>query len=184
MKASNYILVFISSFLMVGFSSDLYAEEPPTPLFVAIVSSDNSGVQISTTKNSLSGDGVLICPAIEKPCSVYQGDDFSIAKSSDSVEDVATGKSIYTYSLYNSKKHKLQAGTTLAFIFKRNGIGVNDVKFDGRHSFVIRNDKINNIISYCTSSEGVHVISKFDGIHLYYSLGYEVEANCSDEVYK
>ncbi|VTM10863.1 Uncharacterised protein [Raoultella terrigena] len=107
----------------------------PLPLYMAIVSSDNSGVQISTTKNSLHGDSVLICSATKKPCSVYQSDDFSIAKPNDSVEDIATGGNIYTYSIFGSKSYKLQSEITVAFIFKTGSIGANNVEFDGKHSF-------------------------------------------------
>ncbi|MCG3100653.1 hypothetical protein MAQ58_14480 [Enterobacter sp. DRP3] len=72
----------------------------------------------------------------------------------------------------------------MAFIFKASGVGGDNVKFDGEHGFIVKNGKVEDVFSYCTSSEGVHVLSKFDDIHLYYSLGYEVEATCSDEVYK
>jgi hypothetical protein len=168
--------------LFISFAG--YADETSTPLSVAIVASDNSGVQISTTKDSLHGDGILICSATKKSCSVYQCDDFSSAKSNDTVEDVATGEKIYTYSLIDYRNYKLLTEITLAFIFKGSSIGAKDVKFDGHRSFIINNNKIKHIISYCTSSDGVHVLSKFENIHLYYSLGYEVEANCPDEVYK
>lgn len=176
------IIKILFLWLLIPFTG--YAGKISTPLYMAIVSSDNSGVQISTTKNSLHGDSVLICSATKKPCSVYQSDDFSIAKPNDSVEDIATGKSIYTYSIFGSKSYKLQSETTVAFIFKTGSIGANNVEFDGKHSFVIKSGKIKYVISYCTSSEGVHVLSKSDDIHLYYSLGYEVEASCSGEVYK
>lgn len=171
-------------FLGLIISFAVYAGKGPNLLSVAIVSSETSGIQISTTKDSLRGDNVLICSSTKKPCSVYRGDDFSIIKPNASVEDVATGKNIYTYSIFDSKSQKLQTGTTLAFIFKASGGGGDNVKFDGEHGFIVKNGKVEDVFSYCTSSEGVHVLSKLDDIHLYYSLGYEVEATCSDEVYK
>lgn len=171
-------------FLGVFFPYVTHADEISTPLTVAIVSSENSEIQISTTKDTLRGDNVLICLAEKKYCIAYHGSDFSSVKPNNFVEDVATGGNIYTYSLGGFKTEKLQGGIILAFILSGNNIKVSDVRFDGQHSFIIKSSKVEDIISYCTGSEGVHVLSKFGGIHLYYSLGYDVEANCSDEVYK
>ena len=53
----------------------------------------------------------------------------------------------------------------------------------GGQGFILKKG-VKDIISYCLSSEGVHILSKPDNVHLYYSLGYDVEANCSDEVYR
>ena len=161
-----------------------HADGRDMSMSIGVVSFDNSDIQISTTKDTLRGDDVLICPAAKNSCRFYHGSDFSIAKPNYSVEDVATGKNVYTYTLINSKNYKLQAQTTLAFIFHGNSIKTSDVRFDDQGRFIIKNDKNENIISYCTSSEGVHVLSKPGDVHLYYSLGYEIEANCSDEVYK
>ncbi len=72
----------------------------------------------------------------------------------------------------------------MAFIFHGDSIEVRDVNFNDHRGLVIKNNKIKEVVSYCTSSEGVHVMSKYGGVHIYYSLGYAVETNCSEEVYK
>ena len=53
-----------------------------------------------------------------------------------------------------------------------------------RARFYNKKGGVKDIISYCLSSEGVHILSKPDNVHIYYSLDYDVEANYSDEVYK
>ncbi|HAY0637105.1 hypothetical protein [Serratia rubidaea] len=69
-----------------------YADGIITPLSIAIVSSENSEMQISTTKGTLYEDNVLICFTEKETCAVYRGSDFSSIMPNDSVEDVATGK--------------------------------------------------------------------------------------------
>lgn len=155
-----------------------------TPLSVGVVSFDKSAIQISTTKNTVLGDNILICSSIKKSCDHYQGSDFSSVTPNNAVEDVATGKSIYTYSYSNTHRQELQAGISLALIFDGREIQAKDIEFDGINILKIQNKQIRDVISYCTSSEGVHVLSQPRDIHLYYTLGYEVEANCPDEVYQ
>lgn len=171
-------------FLWLFFPYMAYADGIITPLSIAIVSSENSEMQISTTKGTLYEDNVLICFTEKETCAVYRGSDFSSIMPNDSVEDVATGKKIYTYSLRTPESHKFKTGISVAFIFHGDSIEVRDVNFNAHRGLVIKNNKIKEVVSYCTSSEGVHVMSKYGGVHIYYSLGYAVETNCSEEVYK
>lgn len=155
-----------------------------TPLSVGIVSFDNYRIQISTTKETLRGENILICSSVEKSCAPYQGNDFSNMKPEGAIEDVATGGNIYTYYYNDIHRHKMQAETSLAFIFPGNEVKVDDVEFNGQRDFIIQSEKVKDVFTYCTSSEGVHVLSHSGSVHLYYSLGYEVEVSCPDEAYK
>lgn len=175
---------YLTLFFLLSFSYLSQANEVPTLLNIGIVSSLNSESQISTTKDSLRGNGIIICLAEKNSCTTYQESDFSSVQANDSVEDVETGKRIYSYSFNGPKNQYLKSGIGLAFIFPRGDIKASDVDFNGKQSFTIKKGKVKDVISYCLSSEGVHVLSKLDNIHLYYSLGYDVEANCSQEVYK
>lgn len=151
---------------------------------IGIVSFNDSEMQISTTKNTLREESILICSYERKYCNAYPGSDFSSIKTNDAVEDIAAGDKIYTYS-YNGANHiEPQLETSIAFISHGDEIKIDDVKFNGRHGLIINSKSITGFYIYCTSSEGVHVMSRSGDAHLYYSLGYEVEANCSDEVYK
>ncbi|CAD5355809.1 conserved exported protein of unknown function [Enterobacter cancerogenus] len=175
---------YLTLFFLFFFPNLSHADEIPLSLSIGVVSSLNSKLQFSTTKGSLLGDGILICMVEKYACTVYQTSDFSKVIANDSVEDVATGKSIYSYSFHGSKGQYLERGVGVVFIFPKGSIKASDVDFDREGGVIIKKRATKDIISYCLSSEGVHVISRFDNIHLYYSLGYDVEANCSDEVYK
>jgi len=175
---------YLTLFFML-FSSHLsHADEKPLSLSIGVVSSFDSKLQISTTKGSLRGDSILICLAEKNPCTAYQASDFSKVIANDSVEDVATGETIYSYSFDSSKVRYLERGVGVAFIFPEGSVKASDVDFNGRQGFIIKKGGVKDIISYCLSSEGVHILSKPGNVHLYYSLGYDVKANCSDEVYK
>lgn len=154
------------------------------PISIGIVTPDILNIQISTQKDSLLGDTVLICSLVKKVCSPYQGNDFSNGKPNDRIEDVETGENIHTY-YYNTAKNKdFETGMYLAFIYSDKNTKMPDISFTDHQDIIISNEKLKYAVHYCTSSEGVHVISKSSDLHLYYSLGYEVEANCSDEVYE
>ena len=132
----------------------------------------------------MRGDSILICLAEKNTWTPYHASDFSKVIANDSVEDVATGETIYSYSFYSSKVQYLEKGVGVAFIFSEGRIKASDVDFNGGRFFIIKKGGVKDVITYCLSSEGVHVLSKLDNVHLYYSLGYDVEANCSDEVYR
>lgn len=148
------------------------------------MTTDNLGIQISTKKDSLLDDTILICSSVKRVCSSYQGNDFSNGKSDDRIEDVETGENIPTYYCNTEKNKDFQTGIYLAFIYSDKNTKVPSISFTDHQNIIISNRKTKNIVHYCTSSEGVHVISKSGDLHLYYSLGYGVEANCSDEVYE
>lgn len=151
---------------------------------IGIVSFNNAEMQILTTKKTLSKENILICSYARKSCNAYQGSDFSSKKTNGALEDVAAGNKIYTYSFNSANHQELQSETILAFIFHDDEIKTDDIKFNGQRGLIINSRKIKDVLTYCTSSEGVHVVSRSGDVHLYYSLGYEVEANCPDEVYK
>lgn len=71
---------------------------------IGIVKYEQSGIQLSTTKESLDGDIISICSLKDAWCKNYEGSAFSIMTVDDSVEDVATGKNIYTFG-YNDKQN-------------------------------------------------------------------------------
>lgn len=171
-------------FLTLSVPYMAYADRTFTPISVAIGLSQKSEIQISTTKDSLRGDDVLICLAEKKSCTPYQGSEFLKIQPNDSVEDIATGEKIYTFFLKNSKNESFQAEISLAFILHGGGVKTSNVKFNGNNSYIILNNEIKSVFTYCKSSEGVHFYSNSGDIHLYYSLGYAVDSNCSDEVYK
>lgn len=151
---------------------------------IGIVSFNDSEMQLSTTKNTLREESVLICSFERKSCGAYLGSDFSSRNTNDAVEDVAAGNKIYTYSYNGANRIEPQLGTIVAFISHSDEIKIVDVKFNGRRGLIINGGKIKGVYTYCTSSEGVHIVSGSGDAHLYYSLGYEVEANCSGEGYK
>lgn len=175
---------YLTLFFLLCFSNLSHTHEMPLSLSIGVVSSMDSKLQVSTTIGSLRDDGILICLAEKNACIAYQASDFSKTIANDSVEDVATGKNIYSYSFDGSKDHYLDRGISVAFIFPKGSIKASDVDFIRGRGFIIKKGNVKDVISYCLSSEGLHVLSKLDNIHLYYSLGYDVEANCSDEVYK
>lgn len=150
---------------------------------IGIVSFNNSKMQMSTTKN-LREENVLICSYARKHCDAYSGCDFSSEKTNDAVEDAVDGNKMYTYSYNGANRHGSQLNTSIAFISYGGEIKVDDVKFNGQRSLIINGKRFRDIFEYCTKSEGVNVVSRSGDVHIYYFLGYEVEANCSDEVYK
>ena len=171
-----FILFFI-------FPCTTNAEELHDKLSIGIVNSDSTGIQVSTTKDSLRSDIVLICSPIKLVCTPILGDLFSAGAPNEAVEDVVTGKNIYTY--YNATlDNKLQPAIDIAVIYPKENAERFNVKFDGRHRLLINANNLKKVISSCTSREGVHVFSNDGDVHWYYSLGYEVMASCSDEVYK
>lgn len=148
-----------------------HAGEISSLVSVGIVKSEQSGIQLSTTKESLDGDVISICSLNNALCKSYQGSAFSIMTVDDSVEDVATGKNIYTFS-YNKQVGELNSGTYLSFIYPENERA--DFSFNGAGITFKGNGVRQNFYS-CTSSEGVHVYSENNELHLYCSLGYDVK---------
>lgn len=147
---------------------------------LGIVKSEQSGIQLSTTKESLDGDTISICSLKDTLCKSYQGSAFSIMTVDDSVEDVATGKNIYTFS-YNKHADELNSGAYLLFIYPENEKA--DFSFNGG-GVTFKGNGVRQSFYSCTSSEGVHVYSGNNKLHLYYSLGYDVKPTCSEDVYK
>ena len=158
------------------------AAEAYPPLSVGIVSFNKSKMQISTTKNTLVGNELLICSLEEKSCRPYQGNYFSKAKPNDAVNDIATDKKIYTYSYSGTGYQDLQGKINLALIFEGSDVKPLDIEFDDQNTLKIKNHNMKNVISYCMSSEGIHVLSQPGNIHLYYYLGYDIEGNCPDAI--
>ncbi len=121
------------------FSSHLsHADEKPLSLSIDVVSSFDSKLQISTTKGSLRGDSILICLAEKNTWTPYHASDFSKVIANDSVEDVATGETIYSYSFYSSKVQYLEKGVGVAFIFSEGSVKASDVDFNGGQGFILK----------------------------------------------
>ncbi|EAV2737566.1 hypothetical protein PD335_005106 [Salmonella enterica] len=147
------------------------------------MSSGKSGILISTTNKSLRDNIVLICSPIKRVCKSVSSDFFIDEKSNEAVEDVATGKSIYTYYTPVNKSRE-DIDLDIAIIYPKANMEDFTVKFDEKNNILIDDNNLKTVISSCTSTEGIHVYSDSKDIHLYYSLGYEIRANCSKEVYK
>lgn len=167
--------------LSLFFTCLSHAGEPSDSFSVGIVSSDSLGFLVSTTEKSLRDDVVLICSPIKRVCEPVLSKFFINEKKNEAVEDVATEKSIYTYRTTNLRSEE---GINIAIIYPKNNTGKLNVKIDENHNISIKNNNIKTVISYCTSNEGIHIYSNTKNTHLYYSLGYEIKANCSEEIYK
>lgn len=158
-----------------------YANELDNSDSVGIVSYSSSKIFISTTKKSLRNDLILICSQVTQMCESISSDLFSIEKKDEAVEDLATEKDIHTYYTFSNKSKE---EIDIAIIYSKDSEGKYIVGFDKQYNVVIYNNDLKSIISTCTSNEGMHVYSDSKNIHLYYALGYNVEANCLEEVYK
>ncbi|MGU3416730.1 hypothetical protein ACLBW0_24655 [Enterobacteriaceae bacterium C34A] len=177
---NRFLMIFNFLFLLSSLS---YADESETSLYVGVVGSNDKGVQMATTKESLSGDAVLICSTITRTCKSYSANLFYAGGLNQYVEDLATGGDIYTYYL-KSGRMDYSSSVDMAIVYPKNKVGEVVVKYNEKGQLTVWDGRINSIFNQCTSSEGVHVYSKASHVHLYYPLGYEVEANCSEEVYK
>lgn len=151
-------------------------------VFIGIVKSEQSGIQLSTTKESLNGNIISICSLKDALCKNYEGLLFSIITGDDSVEDVANGKNIYTFSFNPQQTDELNSGTYLSFIYPKNGKA--DFISNGKNEITFKIKDIRQYFYSCTSSEGVHFYSGNRKLHLYYSLGYNVKSTCAEDVYK
>ncbi|MEJ5074336.1 hypothetical protein WH357_18670 [Enterobacter ludwigii] len=158
-------------------AGDIFSE-----VSVGIVKSEQSGIQFSTTKESLDGDIISICSLKDALCKSYEGSEFSIMTVDDSVEDVATGKNIYTFGYNDKQTDKLNSGTYLSFIYPEKVKA--DFSFNGGNEITFKSNDVRQDFYSCTSSEGVHVYSGNRNLHLYYSLGYDVKPTCAEDVYK
>lgn len=167
--------------MLLFFPYLIRAGELNIPYSIGIVSSGKSGILVSTTNKSLRDNAVLICSPIKRVCKSVSSDFFIEEKSNEAVEDMATGKSIYTY--YTSV-NKSREDIDIAIIYPKANMEVFTVKFDKKNNILIDGNNLKTVISSCASTEGIHVYSDSKDIHLYYSLGYDVRANCSEEVYK
>lgn len=118
---------------------------------------DEAGIKISTTKDDLSNDNVLICSSMEKKCTPYNGSDFLKGEESSNVEDVSGGKTVFSFDYKKpvSAPH-YQSEVDVAFIYLKKE-NLPDIEFYKDNKFKIHGQGVDDIVSYCTSSEGVHV---------------------------
>lgn len=176
----KYIKLIYLGFLFTAYS---HAASQPASLPVGVAKFDGAGIQISTTKDDLSNDNVLICSSMEKKCTPYNGSDFLKGEESSNVEDVSGGKTVFSFDYKKPVSAHYQSEVDVAFIYLKKE-NLPDIEFYKDNKFKVHRQGVDDIVSYCTSSEGVHVYSKSGSVHLYYSLGYDVEATCSSEVYE
>jgi len=180
-----YKILMVPCFILfLFFPYAINANELYEKLSIGIVRSDNAGIQVSTTKDSLRGDIILICSPVKVVCTPVLSDLFSAGKPNEVVEDVATGKNIHTYYYNVALDNKLQSAIDIAVILPKENSKTFTFKFDEKHRLLINYNSLKDVISSCASHEGVHIYSKSGDVHWYYALGYELMANCSDEVYK
>lgn len=150
---------------------------------VGVAKFDEAGIKVSTTKDDLSNDNVLICSSIEKKCTPYNGSDFLKGEESSNVEDVSGGRTVFSFDYKKPVSAHYQSRVDVAFIYLKKE-NHPDIEFYKDNKFKIHVQGVDDIVSYCTSSDGVHVYSKSGSVHLYYSLEYDVEVTCSSEVYE
>lgn len=176
----KYFKLVYLGLLLTAYS---HAASQPTSVPVGVAKFDEAEIQISTTKDDLSNDNILICNSMEKKCTPYNGSDFLKGEVSSTVEDVSGGKKVFSFGYKKPVGTHYSSEVDVAFIYpkKEKLLGI---EFYKDNEFKIHRQGVDDIVSYCTGSEGVHVYSKSGSIHLYYSLGYDVEATCSDEVYE
>ncbi|EPO3374185.1 hypothetical protein [Enterobacter hormaechei] len=159
----------------------IHANELNSSLAIGIVTRDNSSLLISTTKKSLRDDIVLICSPVNRVCKSILSESLVVVGANESVEDVATGKNIYTYSLLDDKS---LTDIDIAIVHPKASTGKVNVTFGVENNILVTDNKHKYSISLCASNEGVHIYSDPKKFHLYYSLGYEVMANCSEGLYE
>ena len=176
----KYIKLIYLGLLFTAYS---HAASQPLSVLVGVAKFDEAEIKISTTKDDLSNDNVLICSSMEKKCTTYNGSDFLKGEESSNVEDVSGGKTVFSFNYKKPVSAHCQSEVDVAFIYlkKENLPGV---EFYKDNKFKIHGQGVDDIVSYCAGSEGVHVHSKSGSVHLYYSLVYDVEATCSSEVYE
>lgn len=148
---------------------------------IGIVTSEGARLLISTTKDSLRDDIVLICSPIKRICKPILSESLTVVGVNESVEDVETNKSVYTYSFLDDISSN---DIDIAVIYPKLNAREINVTFGDKEGVFITANAFKIRISFCTSTEGVHVYSEPKKYHLYYALGYEVMANCSEEVYE
>lgn len=171
-----------SIFLIFLLPITTHAGDISSVVSIGIVKSEQSGIQLSTTKEFLDGDIISICSLKDALCKSYEGSSFSIMTVDDSVEDVANSKNIYTFGYNDKQTDELNSGTYFSFIYPENGKA--DFSFNGKNEITFKINGVRQDFYSCTSSEGVHVYSGNRKLHLYYSLGYDVKSTCAEDVYK
>jgi hypothetical protein len=132
----------------------IHANELNSSLAIGIVTRDNSSLLISTTKKSLRDDIVLICSPINRVCKSILSESLVVVGANESVEDVATGKNIYTYSLSDDKS---LTDIDIAIVHPKASTGKINVTFGGENNILVTGNKHKYSISLCTSNEGVHI---------------------------
>lgn len=159
----------------------IQAKESFPSFAIGIVTSEGARLSISTTKDSLRDDMVLICSPLKRICKPILSESLTVVGGNESVEDVETNKSVYTYSFLNDMSLN---NIDIAVIYPKSNASEVNVTFGDKEGVFITGNAFKYRISFCTSTEGVHIYSEPQKYHLYYALGYEVMANCSEEVYE
>lgn len=148
---------------------------------IGIVTSKGARLLISTTKSSLRDDIVLICSPLKRICKPILSESLTVVGGNEYVEDVETNKSIYTYSFLDDMSLN---NIDIAIIYPKLNAREINVTFGDKEGVFITCNAFKARVTFCTSTEGVHIYSEPKKYHLYYALGYEVMANCSEGVYE
>lgn len=159
----------------------IQANEINSSFAIGVVTHNDSRLLMTTTEDSLQDEIVIMCSPMNEKCKPVRNDFSPAPEKNESVEDVAAGKQIYSYSTLDDV---FWGGINIAIIYPKAKIGKINVTPGGENHILISDNSFEYNIFLCTSREGVHIYSDYKKIHLYYALGYEVIASCSKEVYE
>ncbi|AJJ08514.1 Uncharacterised protein [Yersinia pseudotuberculosis] len=176
--------------LAIVYSSTILAKVSPAVVAIGIVSLSPEDISLSTTKNSLSDDNVLMCfdtPDQKRKCSSLPGSKFVEVITNDSVTDVSSEKEIHTFRYIMNKSDNTDAVYGIAVIYsskQKVDYKMTLNTYPSELSILLDDKKMN--FNLCTSVEGVHVYAPQykNSMHIYLSLGYEVSPTCSNDVYQ
>lgn len=162
--------------------NDLTFSAGPSDLYsIGVAIPGDSGFFVSTTKNSLQDSIIVICLPEKRKCEANGSDFVANEKEDETVMDVVTGKNIYTYYFHGNT---LPEEFAIAVIYPKFNKLDYAINFDERRNVAIKFKKQRFDVFFCASNEGLHFYSASKNIHLYYSLGYDLEADCPGELYK
>lgn len=177
----NRLLMIFGLILPLFFLSD--AAGAQTSFSVGVVNHSNNGIQISAGKRSLRDDTIIICPVTKKRCRSYAGTLFFEVTADENIDDIATGQTMHTYYTPGPNKGAVSRGD-IVIIYPKKQENHMTVKFESHGQLTVLDGKNKSIIFHCTSYEGLHIYTESKKVHIYYPLGYGVEASCPDEVFQ
>lgn len=180
-----YKTIFI--FIMLFLANNSSADELSNVINVGVINIRDGAEVMSVTKSSLINDNVLLCSKLERKCYHLSGDKFSRTKPDENASDVAGGKEITSYIYNGDDLDRVTDKFSQVIIYPaemEKNLQARFLKPNDEMSIILNNVHVD--VRMCSSPEGLHIYSpQFkSAMHIYYSLGYDVNPTCNESVYQ